>query len=49
LNFVIDHSSETGARIEELLRGIREERHDAPDAAAGADDDEAPNPESEED
>jgi len=55
LTFVIDRSSETGARIEELLRGIRDEHRTGAgpgsDGAppAGHADDEAPNQDSEED
>ncbi len=55
LTFVIDRSSETGARIEELLRGIREERRTGPepgsdaDPSAGPADDEVSNQDSEED
>jgi ribosome-binding factor A len=36
LTFVIDHSADAGARIEELLRGLHEEQGDAGGAAESA-------------
>jgi ribosome-binding factor A len=49
LTFVIDHSSETGARIEQILRGLEDERRGAADAAPGPGADAGPRPEPEED